>query len=59
MVYPYNPQKLTGVSAATYFVQIALTQRWKNIPACQQCWCKLFPTSCKMCAKFYAVLLQK
>ena len=27
-------------------------QRW-------QCWCKFFPSSGKMCAKFYAVLLQK
>ena len=34
-------------------------QRWKNVPACQQCWCKFFPSSGKMCAKFYAVLLQK
>ena len=30
-------------------------QRWKNVPACQQCWCKFFPSSGKMCAKFYAV----
>ena len=34
-------------------------QRWKNVAACQQCWCKFFPCSGKIYAKFYAVLLQK
>ena len=34
-------------------------QRWKNVPACQQCWCKFFASSDKICAKLYAVLLQK
>ena len=31
----------------------------KNIPACQQYWCKFFPSSGKMCAKFYTDLWQK
>jgi hypothetical protein len=30
---------------------VRLGQRWKNFPACQQCWCKFFPSSGKMCAK--------
>ena len=30
----------------------ALEQRWKNVPACQQCWCKFFPSSGKICANF-------
>ena len=37
----------------------AFLQRWKNVPVCQQCVCKFFSSSGKMCAKFYAVLLQK
>ena len=30
-----------------------------NVPVCQQCWCKFVPSSGRMCAKFYVVLVQK
>ena len=34
-------------------------QRWKNIQACEQCLCKFFSSSGKICAKLYGILLEK
>ena len=42
-----------------FFYQIVYSSFTKNIWACKKCLCKKIPSSGKICAKFYAVLLQK
>ena len=46
-------QELHQVQAWPY------SQRCKNVPTCQQCWCKKNPILGKIFAKFYAVLSRK
>ena len=39
-----------------YLVSECWRQRWKNVQACKQCLCNIFPSSGNIFAKFYAVL---
>ena len=44
---------------STKEARILVSQRCKNVWTCKQCSCKMFASSGKIGAKFYAVLLQK
>ena len=41
------------------YIWTHIVQRWKNIQACEQCLCKFFSSSGKICAKLYGILLEK